>query len=55
VLAKEVSCKDAKGSLKTAFQVVGDDYLQDGRVVAWRALLIENGKIVGLTQSNLWD
>jgi hypothetical protein len=55
VMAKEVFYKDVKGSVKTEFKVVGDDYLQDGRVVAWRALLIENGRIVGLTQSNLWD
>ena len=55
VMAKEVFYKDAKGSVKTQFKVVGDDFIQDGRVVAWRALLIENGRIVGLTQSNLWD
>lgn len=55
VQAQEVSYTGAKGSMKTDFKVVGDDYRQDGRVVAWRALLIENGKIVGLTASNLWD
>lgn len=55
VLAKEVDYNGVAGSVKTGFKVIGDDYLQDGRVVAWRALLIENGKIVGLTQSNLWD
>ena len=55
VQAKEVSYTGVKGSMKTEFKVVGDDYRQDGRVTAWRALLIENGKIVGLTASNLWD
>jgi hypothetical protein len=34
---------------------VGSDYFEDGRVSGWRVLLIENGKIVGLTQSFLWD
>jgi|ERR1700677_2974069 len=55
VQAKEVAYTGAKGSMKTDFKVVGDDYRQDGRVIAWRALIIQNGKIVGLTASNLWD
>jgi hypothetical protein len=55
VQAREVSYTGAKGSMKTEFKVIGDDYRQDGRVTAWRALLIENGKIVGLTASNLWN
>ena len=55
VQAKEISYGHAKGSIETKFQVVGDDYLQDGRIIAWRALLIKDGKIVGLTQSYLWD
>jgi hypothetical protein len=55
VQAKEVAYDKAKGTVETKFQVIGDDYLQDGRVIAWRALLIADGKIVGLTQSYLWD
>ena len=55
VQAQEISYTNVRGTTKTEFKVVGDDYTQDGRVVAWRALLIENGKIVGLTQSYLWD
>ena len=55
VQAKEVSYSGVKGSMKTDFKVVGDDYRQDGRVTAWRALIIEDGKIVGLTASYLWD
>ena len=55
VQAREVSCKDAKGSMKSEFDIIGDDYIEDGRVTAWRALLIENGRIVGLTQSYLWN
>jgi hypothetical protein len=41
--------------MKTAFKIIGDDYIEDGRITSWRALLIENGKIVGLTQSYLWN
>jgi hypothetical protein len=55
VQAREVAYDHPKGTMETAFQVIGDDYLQDGRVISWRALLISEGKIVGLTQSYLWD
>ena len=55
VQAHEVAYESPKGTMETRFQVIGDDYLQDGRVIAWRALLIADGKIVGLTQSFLWD
>jgi len=55
VQAREVAYDRPRGTVETRFQVVGDDYMQDGRVIAWRALLIADGKIVGLTQSYLWD
>ena len=54
VQAQELTYPYAKGTLKTDFKVVGDDYEEDGRITAWRALLIENGKIVALNQSFLW-
>jgi hypothetical protein len=37
------------------FDIIGDQNLEDGRVSGWRVLLIENGKIVGLNQSFLWN
>jgi hypothetical protein len=55
VQAREVAYEHPRGTLETKFQVIGDDYLDDGRVISWRALLISNGKIVGLTQSYLWN
>jgi len=55
VQAKELFYKNVKGSVTTDFSVIGDDYKQDGRITGWRALLIENGKIVGLNQSFLWN
>jgi len=55
VQAREISCPNAKGNMTTKFAIVGDDYYEDGRITAWRALLIEDGKIVGLTQSYLWN
>src|SRR5436853_1043763 len=55
VQAQEISYSDARGSHKTEFKVVGDDYFDDGRVTAWRCLLIENGTIVAETHSYMWE
>ena len=55
VQAKEINYKDAKGSFVSEFDVIGDQYTEDGQVCGWRALLIENGKIVALHQSFLWN
>jgi hypothetical protein len=55
VQAQEISYPNARGNHKTEFKVIGDDYFDDGRVVAWRCLLIENGKIVAENRSYLWD
>ena len=54
VMAQERYYPAAKGSFQSDFTVIGDDYLEFGRVTAWRALLIVDGKIVGLRQSFLW-
>jgi hypothetical protein len=53
--ARELSYANAKGNYKTEFTIIGDDYLQDGRVTAWRCLLIENGHIVAENRSFLWE
>ena len=55
VQAREVSYPGALGGYKTEFRVVGDDYFDDGRVTAWRCLLIENGRIVAENRSYLWE
>ncbi len=55
VQAKEIAYPGVKGSVQSQFQVIGDDYAEEGKVTAWRAVLVENGKIVGLTQSFLWN
>jgi hypothetical protein len=54
VRAQEISYTGAKGTVKTSFAVIGDSYHWDGPVTAWRCLLIENGRIVAVTQSFLW-
>ena len=54
VMACEKSYTGVKGSTKTQFTIIGDDYLENGPITNWRCLLIVDGKIVGLTQSYLW-
>jgi hypothetical protein len=55
VQAQEISYPNARGNHKTEFKVVGDDYFDDGRVIAWRCLLIENGRIVAENRSYMWE
>jgi hypothetical protein len=54
VQALERTYPAAKGTIESKFAVIGDDYAQDGKVTSWRAILIENGRIVALNQSFLW-
>ena len=58
-LGPEIQRKDQRvtgafGRQVNRFQVLGDDYLQYGRVLAWRALLFENGRVVSERRSYLW-
>ena len=55
VQAREIFYPNATGNIKTEFTIIGDDYLQDGRVTSWRCLLIENGRIVAENRSYLWE
>jgi len=55
VQAQEISYQNVRGTRKTEFKVIGDDYLDDGRVIAWRCLLIENGRIVAENRSFMWE
>jgi hypothetical protein len=54
VQAMERHYPKARGSVRTEFSVIGDDYHQDGPVTAWRVTLVENGRIVGVNQSFMW-
>jgi hypothetical protein len=55
VQAQEISYPNAHGNVKTEFKVIGDDYSDDGRVIAWRCLLIERGRIVAEKRSYTWE
>ena len=54
VMAMERTYPAARGTYRTDFQVTGDDFAEFGRVTAWRALLVVEGRVVALTQSFIW-
>ena len=49
VQAREVHYPQARGHHETEFAIIGDDFFDDGRVIAWRASLIVDGRIVATT------
>jgi hypothetical protein len=53
--AQEITYTNVRGTHRTEFKVIGDDYFDDGRVMAWRCLLIANGRIVAENRSFLWE
>lgn len=55
VLAKELQYHAAVGTTESKLTIIGDEYLENGKLTAWRLLLIENGRIIGLKQSFLWN
>ena len=55
IQAREIDLGEVRGGGKTEIAVVGDDFLWDGRINSWRAVLIEDGRIVALHSSALWN
>lgn len=55
VQAKELHYRAAKGGMESQVRVIGDEYHENGRITAWRLLLIENGRALALHQSFLWN
>ena len=53
--AREITYPGAKGTVRTVFAIIGDDFTNDGRVIAWRESLIVNGQIVAMNRSYLWE
>jgi hypothetical protein len=54
VQARELDYPTARGSHESEFDILGNDFSEDGRVTSWRALLIENHVIVAILQSRAW-
>ncbi len=55
VQVQEITYRNVRGTHKTEFKVIGDDYFDDGRVIAWRCLLIASGQIVAENRSFMWE
>jgi hypothetical protein len=55
IQAKELAYTRARGTCHSAFRVIGDEFANDGAVLAWRCLLIANQRIVAEKRSFLWD
>ena len=55
VQGRELNYPNAKGSHTSAFAILGNDYETDGPITSWRAILIEDRKIVALLQSRTWQ
>jgi hypothetical protein len=55
VQAREISYPNTKGSHTSEFAILGNDYETDGPITSWRAILIEDRKIVALLQSRTWQ
>jgi hypothetical protein len=54
VQAKELNYSRARGTCESEFRVIGDEWANDGPVLAWRCLLIANNRIVAEKRSFLW-
>lgn len=53
---KEVLIEKPEGSGVAKFEVIGDEYAQDGRVTAWRVSIVdEGGQELDFESSYLWD
>lgn len=53
--AREVTYRNAHGTNRTVFTIIGDDFANDGRVIAWRESLIVDGRVVAMNRSYLWE
>jgi len=54
IQVQEIPYRAAHGRQITRFQVTGDDYLQYGRVLAWRANDSRGGRVLAEKRSYLW-
>lgn len=55
VKVKTLDIKEVHHSNVTELAVIGNEYIQGGKVLAWRATLSQNGTVIGRRQSSLWE
>ncbi len=54
VKRKEVEIADVRRQNVTRIPVTGEEYFAAGKVLAWRAVLLQGGKEIASTQSFMW-
>ena len=54
VKRQEVEITGVKRNNVTRLQITGEEYLTSGKILAWRAVLLQGGKEIGSTQSFMW-
>lgn len=54
VLTRSLALPTGLDSGSVEFRITGEAYQQGGRVLAWRARLIQNGKVIAVKRSYLW-
>lgn len=52
-MRKEIEPGQASG--KETFSVIGDNYFENGKVIAWKTSLIVGGETLATEQSYLWE
>lgn len=52
---KEAAVDRVKRRNVTKFNVIGDEFRDNGNVLAWRALLVRGDEVVATYESYLWD
>ena len=52
-MATHFNSSDVKG--KTEFAIIGDDYFNNGRVLAWHCSLVRGSEVIATEQSYLWE
>lgn len=52
-LTKRFEPSESSGTVE--FSVIGDNYFENGKVLAWRATLLRDGKEIAVRRSYLWN
>jgi len=55
VKQQELEIANVKGSNITKFQITGNEFQTAGKVLAWRAVLLQSGKEIATTRSSMWN
>ena len=51
----ETEIADVRRNNVTKVQITGEEYRTNGKILSWRATLVQGGKEIGTTQSFMWQ